>query len=101
MARKTKTPTLVSVSHLCEFAVAFDQQILRVHLNKYSSDEQAQLIEFRGPNAVAIANEFLPKMGFKKVRITKNILNPTAREIVIDYDTPLACDPGSETYHSM
>ena len=37
----------------------------------------------------------------EKTRKTRNILNPAAGEIEIPVNTPLCCDPGSETYHNM
>ena len=38
---------------------------------------------------------------FMPMKLTRNILNPAAGEIYIPANTPLCCDPGSETYHSM
>ena len=34
-------------------------------------------------------------------RVTRNMLNPTGGEFLIDEDTPSYCDPGCESYHSM
>ncbi len=46
-------------------------------------------------------NKVLKRLGYKPVRVTKNILNPKGGWFVIDEDTPSCCDPGTETYHSM
>jgi len=46
-------------------------------------------------------NLVLVKLGYKPVRLTKNMLNDKSKWIVIDEDTPSYCDPGTETYHSM
>ncbi len=46
-------------------------------------------------------NLMLEKLGLRKVRVTRNILNAAAGEFVIDFYTPSYCDPGSEAYHSM
>lgn len=51
------------------------------------------------PDKRVIRSKFLGACGV--TRTTRNILNPDAGEFEIPYDTPLACDPGSETYHSM
>jgi hypothetical protein len=47
------------------------------------------------------ANKLLVRLGFKPVRITRNMLNPQGGQFLIDADTPSYCDPGSEAYHSM
>lgn len=61
-----------------------------------------------GPSLVTIKssdkdafNAALEKLGYKPVRLTKNLMNQKARHLVIDADTPLCCDVGSETYWSM
>lgn len=46
-------------------------------------------------------NAALEKLGYKPVRLTKNLMNKAAGDLVIDADTPLCCDVGSETYWSM
>lgn len=46
-------------------------------------------------------NNLLLQLGFKPVRTTKNLLNQNAGVLVIDADTPVCCDVGSETYWSM
>ena len=46
-------------------------------------------------------NLVLAKLGYKPVRLTKNILNDTCPWLVIDADTPSYMDVGSEAYHSM
>lgn len=46
-------------------------------------------------------NSMLEQLGYKPVRLTRNLMNPQARDLVIDADTPLCCDVGSETYWSM
>lgn len=46
-------------------------------------------------------NATLEKLGYKPVRLTKNLMNQKAGDLVIDADTPLCCDVGSETYWSM
>jgi len=90
---------LTSVAHLCKFHRMVSGQILEVQLDKNGDCEQT--IEFKGPDAIVLANEFLSRMGFKPVRITRNILNPNSKTLVIDADTPSYMDPGCEAYHSM
>jgi hypothetical protein len=46
-------------------------------------------------------NATLLKLGYKPVRLTKNMLNPDSNTFAIDFDTPSYCDPGCESYHTM
>jgi hypothetical protein len=46
-------------------------------------------------------NRVIERMGFRPVRITRNILNPNSPRFCIDIDTPTYCDPGCEAYHQM
>jgi hypothetical protein len=46
-------------------------------------------------------NDVLERLGYKPVRETSNLLNPSGKKFFIDADTPSYCDPGSEAYHSM
>jgi hypothetical protein len=46
-------------------------------------------------------NAILERMNLKPIRTTQNLLNPDAGLLVIDIDTPLCCDVGSETYWTM
>lgn len=93
---------LSSVAHLCTYHQAACIQTLTVRLNSYAAaDVQPEEIVFRGSDAVKLANEFLPKMGWKPVRLTRNMLNFDSPMIVIDIDTPSCCDPGCGAYHSM
>ena len=46
-------------------------------------------------------NAALEKLGYKPIRLTRNLMNKAASDLVIDADTPLCCDVGSETYWSM
>lgn len=50
---------------------------------------------------VADVNKALEKMGFRPVRITRNILNDKSPEWCVDINTPAYLDPGCESYHSM
>jgi len=99
--------SLTSAAHLMVFGRTVSDQFLRIVLNKYAltpdrADLTPETIEFRHKtDVVAMANPFLVRMGFRPVRVTRNLMNPVAREFLIDADTPLALDPGSETYHSM
>ena len=85
--RKPKLPVLESVAHNVTYNDGFF----------YLFVEGAILTS---PNKDAF-NKVLARMGYKAVRLTRNILNPNSHDLVIDEDTPLCCDPGSETYHSM
>ena len=87
MARKPKLPVLESVAHNVTYNDGFF----------YLFVDGAIL---SSPNNDAF-NKVLARMGYKAVRLTNNLLNPAAGKFVIDADTSLACDPGSETYHSM
>lgn len=49
--------------------------------------------------AIAEKNEFHSKI--EKTKKVRNLLNPKGGEIEIPVNTPLCCDPSSETYHSM
>lgn len=51
--------------------------------------------------AHAIAERGYFHKHIEKMRKTRNILNPQAGEFEVPVNTPLCCDPGSETYHSM
>jgi hypothetical protein len=46
-------------------------------------------------------NAVLERMNLKPIRTTRNLMNQDAGLLVIDIDTPLCCDVGSETYWSM
>lgn len=46
-------------------------------------------------------NEMLERLGYRPIRITKNMLNANAPRFAIDANTPAYCDPGCESYHSM
>jgi len=46
-------------------------------------------------------NAMLLKLGYKPVRLTRNMLNKDGRVWCIDADTPNYLDPGSEAYHTM
>jgi len=87
MARKPKLPVLESVAYNVTYNDGFF----------YLFVDGAIL---SSPNKDAF-NKVLGRLGYKPVRLTSNLLNPAAGQFVIDADTSLACDPGSETYHSM
>lgn len=53
----------------------------------------------RGP--ISDFNTVLKRMGYRPVRITANRITGNGTPLVIDADTPMCCDPGTETYHSM
>lgn len=95
--------SLTSIAHLCSFHQAGTITTITVELDKYGPNQQAIMFHSEDParDAVAIANEFLPKLGWKPVRVTRNILNSNSGPIVIDADTPSYMDVGSESYHSM
>ncbi len=85
--KKSKLPALVSVAHDVtyidgKFTLFVDGAILS-SMNK------------------DVFNKVLERLGYKPVRITYNLLNEKAGPLVIDADTPLCCDVGSETYWSM
>lgn len=46
-------------------------------------------------------NNVLEALGYKPLRVTRNMLNENSKEFLIDADTPSYCDPGCESYHSM
>lgn len=46
-------------------------------------------------------NQVLEQMGFRPVRLTRNMLNDAAPGRCIDINTPSYCDEGSEAYWSM
>jgi hypothetical protein len=95
-------PSLRSVARLCKYYEAkgsYSMAVLCVTLDKFG--DQNQIIEFKGVDAIKLANEFFPKMGWKPVRLTSNMLNAAGGQFLIDADTPSYCDPGSEAYHSM
>ena len=46
-------------------------------------------------------NRVIERMGFRPVRITRNILNQNSPLFCIDINTPAYCDPGCEAYHQM
>lgn len=50
---------------------------------------------------VALVNVALEKMGYRPVRITRNMLNDKSARFCIDINTPSYMDPGCESYHSM
>jgi len=96
MSRKSSKPELISVSHRCTaFARAGEFVIV------YKS-EDGTTIDFRAANEQAAIHKFNSFcFGFKDIRITRNLMNREAGPIVIDADTPIGCDVGSETYWSM
>ena len=68
-------------------------------------DRVKELVEVQLNGAVLAGqlqdvNPLLERMGYRPVRITTNMLNPT-RYWAIDINTPSYCDPGRESYHSM
>lgn len=46
-------------------------------------------------------NTVLERLGYKPVKLTRNILNAQSPTFAIDQDTPVYMDPGCESYHSM
>jgi len=50
---------------------------------------------------IAQVNVRLEQMGYRPVRITRNMLNPDSGFFAIDINTPAYCDPGCESYHTM
>jgi hypothetical protein len=46
-------------------------------------------------------NAVLKRLGYRPVRRTRNMLNSEAGEFCIDINTPIYCDPGYESYHTM
>lgn len=86
-ARRTKQDLRPSVAHL----VTFDGQHFHAMLNDcaISAGNKDKL------------NAMLEQLGYKPIRLTRNLMNPNAGQLVIDADTPIGCDVGSETYWSM
>ena len=56
------------------------------------------VIQGNGPEKF---NNILERLGYRPVRITRNMLNPDSQDFAIDINTPSYCDPGCESYHSM
>ena len=48
---------------------------------------------------VEAVNVQLERAGYRPIRLTLNMLNPTSRWFAVDYNTPSYLDPGSEAYH--
>jgi hypothetical protein len=58
------------------------------------------VVKIIAPNVEAL-NPVLRRLGYKPVRITRNNITGNGTPFLIDADTPMCCDPGTETYHSM
>jgi hypothetical protein len=58
------------------------------------------LVKIVSPSVEAL-NPVLRRLGYKPVRITRNNITGNGTPFVIDEDTPMSCDPGTETYHCM
>ncbi len=89
MARKKKGPILESVERNVTYVDGVFTLVSRLSQITILSPDKDTF------------NAALEKLGYKPVRLTKNLMNPAAGDIVIDDDTPNYCDVGSEAYWSM
>ena len=71
-----------------------------VHMSDGTFSASFDGLDFVCPS-IETFNALVERLGYKPVRVTRNILNDAAAPFVIDADTPSYCDPGRESYHSM
>lgn len=91
MAKKAPKVELTSVAHLVKVSSnnCKDQFTLEIDGCTIQTTDLGAL------------NTMIIQLGFKPVRTTRNLMNREAGTLVIDGDTPIYCDVGSESYWSM
>jgi hypothetical protein len=74
----------------------------QVKVTDAAKDEiEVELLGAKVTGYINCVNALLEKAGFRPVKITSNMLNPSAGHWCVDINTPGYLDPGSEAYHSM